>query len=123
MLLMILLGGIGIPYGWFRKTGGSSATKQLFKTTRQRIQIGATAGSAAAFLFYLVMQSEGINISWVISLIIISIVWGLLLGIPAGGIGGFILASIWKNKKAAFIGGASAGAITSLLWIFTQMSS
>ena len=117
LLVMVVVGGIVILYGWFRKTRGSSTTKQLFITTHQRIQFGATAGSAAAFLVNLVLQSEGVNSSWVISLIILSIFWALMFGIPAGGIGGLILASIWNNKKAAFIGGASSGALFSLYWI------
>ncbi|MCJ7694604.1 MAG: hypothetical protein MUO40_04180 [Anaerolineaceae bacterium] len=123
LLLIIILGVSAIYYGWFRKTRGSSSTKQLFKTTRQRIQIGATAGSVAAFLVYLVMQSEGLNISWVVSFIILSIFWALMFGIPAGGIGGLILASIWKNKKASFVGGAIAGALFSLFWILSYFGS
>jgi hypothetical protein len=117
VLTGILLGTFSILYGWFRKTRGSSSTKQLFKTTRLRIQIGATAGSVAAFLVFLVMQSEGLNISWVVSFITLSIFWALMFGIPAGGIGGLILASIWKKKKAAVIGGATVGALFSLFWI------
>ena len=123
MLPVILLGGLCIFYGRFRMVRGSSATKQLFNATRYKIQIGSLSGIAAAFLVYLVTQSEGINISWVVSLLILSIFWALLLGIPSGGVGGLILAAIWKNKNAAFIGGAIAGAAFSLFWILKYRGS
>jgi hypothetical protein len=123
MLPFILLGGMGIFYGRSRTARGSSATKQLFNATRQKIQSGSLAGIAAAFLIYLVTQSKGINSSWVLSFLILAIVWAPLLGIPSGGVGGLILASIWKNKNAAFIGGAIGGALFSLYWILNFFGS
>jgi hypothetical protein len=117
ILFMILVGGIAILYGRNRTTRGSSTTKQLFKITSQRIRFGATGGSTATFLVYLVLQSKDLNRSWVIPFMILSIVWSLLFGIPAGGIGGLILASFWKNKRAAWIGGAIGGVLFSSYWI------
>jgi len=67
------------------------------------------AGSAAALFLALVSQINEVNGSWVVAFLVLSITWGLLLGIPSGGIGGLILASVWKNKRSAFIGGAMAG--------------
>ncbi|MFH2038591.1 MAG: hypothetical protein ABIJ65_04065, partial [Chloroflexota bacterium] len=113
LLLMVLVGGITILYGRNRTTKGSSTTKQLYKTTSQRILFGAIGGSIATFLVYLVLQSKDLNTSWVIPFMILSIVWSLLFGIPAGGIGGLILASFWKNKRAAWIGGAIGGVLLS----------
>lgn len=117
MLLMSIVGVSGIIYGRSRMSRGSSTTKQLYENTRQKIWSGALAGIAATFLAYLVNQSEGLNLSWVVSFLILSIVWALLFGIPSGGIGGLVLASIWKNKYAAFIGGAIAGASFSSFWM------
>jgi hypothetical protein len=116
ILPIILLGGSGIFYGWLRTSRGSLATKQLYKTNQLRIRIGAMAGSATAFCVALVSQIDEVNGSWVIAFLVLSITWGLLLGIPFGGMGGLILASIWKNKNSAYIGGASAVAMVALWW-------
>lgn len=117
MLLMTAMGVLGNIYGWFRKTRGNSATIQLYKTTRQKIRSGIMAGFAATFLVYLVLQSEGLNLSWVVSFLTLSIFWALLFGIPFGCIGGLVMASIWKNKNASFIGGAIVAASFSSFWI------
>jgi len=116
-LTTIILGGTGILYGWFRTVRGNPETKQLFKATFQKIRIGAMAGSVAAFVLVMISQINEVNGSWLVAFFVLSITWGLLFGIPFGGIGGLILASIWKNKKSAFVGGVSAVAIISLLRI------
>jgi hypothetical protein len=95
----------------------------LFSATYHKIKVGSSAGVAATFLVYLVRQSEGLNTSWLVSFVVLSIVWALLLGIPSGGIGGLILAAIWKNKYAVFIGGAITGAIFSLCFILVNFGS
>jgi hypothetical protein len=37
----------------------------------------------------------------------------LILGLPGGAIGGWILGKVWKNDKAAIIGGIISGMILS----------
>jgi len=118
ILLITILGFLGMFLGWKRKVRGSSSTKQLYETTRQKIQSGAVAGVAAALIVYMVTQSKDLNLSWVVPFLILSILWALIFGIPCGGLGGLVLASIWKNKYAAYFGGAITTAIFSYLWMF-----
>jgi hypothetical protein len=115
-LLIVLLGVSGIFYGKFRTTRGSLATRHLFKTTLQKIRMGVLTGSAAGFCIAALSQIKDVNGSWVVAFLVLSIVWGLLLGIPFGGLGGLILGSIWKNKSSAYIGGVIAAAVVALYW-------
>jgi hypothetical protein len=54
---------------------------------------------------------------WSVQFFFITIPVPLFFGISAGGIGGLILGNKWKNNKAAFVGGAIAGVLTSFLYI------
>lgn len=123
VLPLIVLGGIGIVYGSFRTARGSSATKQLVKATLLKMRNGALAGSATAFVVLQMAQVAANHDSWsnwlngFIPSLIIDIPGALFFGISAGGIGGLILGKMWKNNSAAFVGGAIAGGITSLLFI------
>jgi hypothetical protein len=126
-LPFIFLGGISIVYGSFRTVKGSSATKQFVKTTLIKIRSGALAGCAIAFLVLQIARVSVNHDSWsnwfngVIPSLIIDIPGALFFGISAGGIGGLILGSIWKNNKATFVGGAIAGVITSSLFILNYI--
>ena len=126
ILPLIILGGIGIVYGSFRTVKGSSVTKQFVKATLIKIRSGAIAGSATAFVVLQIAQVSANHDSWfngVIPFLIIDIPGALFFGISAGGIGGLILGNIWKNNKAAFVGGAIAGVITSFLFILNYVRS
>jgi hypothetical protein len=116
ILPFIFLGGIGIVYGSFRTVRGSSVTKQFVKATLKTMQSGAIAGSATAFVVILIAQVIAANGYWVVELLIIAIPGALFFGIAPGGIGGLILGSVWKNNKAAWVGGAVAGVLTSFLY-------
>jgi len=126
-LPLIVLGGIGIVYGSFRTVRGGSVTKQFVKATLIKIRSGALAGSAIAFIVLQIARVSVNHDSWInwlngiIPSLIIDILGALFFGILAGGIGGLILGSIWKNNKAAFIGGTIAGAITSFLFILNYI--
>ena len=127
ILPLIFLGGIGIVYGSFRTVRGSSVTKQCVKATLIKTRSGAVAGSAIAFVVLQIAQVSANHDSWsnwfngVIPSLIIDIPAALFFGISAGGIGGLILGNIWKNSKAAFVGGAIAGAITSFFFILNYI--
>jgi hypothetical protein len=90
---------------------------------------GATAGSAIAFVVLQIARVSVNHDSWfnwlngVVPSLIIDIPGALFFGISAGGIGGLILGNIWKNNKAAFVGGACAGLITSFLYILNYIRS
>lgn len=122
-LPLTLLGGIGIIYGSVRTARGSLATKQLVKATLIIMRNGAIAGSATAFVVIQIAQNAGNQGSWdnwfngVIPHLIIGIPGALFFGISAGGISGLILGNIWKNNKAAFVGGAIGGVIASILYL------
>ena len=123
ILPSIFLCGIGVVYGSFRIVRGSSVTKQLVKAQLNKTGIGAIVGSAAAFVVILVAQVTAANGYWVVGLLIIAIPGALFFGISAGGIGGLLLGNILKNNKAAFVGGASAGVITSFLFFLFYFRS
>ena len=127
ILPLIFLGGISIAYGSFRTVKGSSATKQFVQAVLIKIRSGALAGSAIAFVVLQIAQVSANHDSWYnwlngfIPSLIIDIPGALFVGISAGGIGGLILGSIWKNNKATFVGGAIAGVITSFLFILNYI--
>lgn len=115
-LLIILSGVAGIFYGRYRAVRGSSGTLQLFKTNLQKIRRGVLAGSASGILIAMLSQVKDLNGSWVVAFLVLSITWGLLLGVSFGGLGGLTLGSIWKNKGSAYIGGVIAAAAVALYW-------
>jgi len=127
ILPFILLGGIGIIYGAFRAVRGNSATKQSVKATLIKIRNGAIAGSAVAFVVLQIAHASSNHDSWYnwfhgfIPSLIIDIPGALVFGVSAGTIGGMILGSIWKNKKAVFVGGAIAGGIISFLYLLIAL--
>jgi hypothetical protein len=127
ILPLIVLGEIGIVYGSFKTVRGSLVTKQFVKAALIKIRSGAIAGSAIAFVVLQIAQVSANHDSWynwfngVIPSLIIDISGALFFGISAGGIGGLILGNIWKNNKAAFVGGAIAGVITSFLFILNYI--
>ena len=129
ILLFIFLGGMSIAYGSFRTVRGSSVTKQFVNATLIKTRSGAVAGSAAAFVVLQIARVSVNHDSWinwlngVIPSLFIDIPGALFFGISAGGIGGLILGSIWKNNKATFIGGAIAGVISSFLFILNYIRS
>lgn len=122
-LPFIFLGGIGIVYGSCRTVRGTSVTKELVQATLIKMQVGAIAGSATAFVVILIAQVTTANGFWVVELLIIAIPGALFFGISAGGIGGLILGNIWNNNKAAFVGGAITGVTTSFLYISIYIRS
>ena len=123
----IFLGGILIIYGTLRTGRGNAATKQSVKATLIKMRNGAIAGSAVALVELLIAQTAGNHDSWLnwfnalIPYLIIDIPGSLIFGVSAGSIGGMILGTIWKNKKAVFIGGAIAAGIMSLLYLLTAL--
>ena len=129
ILPFIFLGGIGITYGSFRIVRGSLVTKQFVKATLIKMRNGVIVGSATAFVVLQIARVSVNHDSWsnwlngVIPSLIIDIPGALFFGISAGGIGGLILGSIWKNNKATFIGGAIAGVVTSFLFILNYFRS
>jgi len=129
ILPLIFLGGIGIVYGSFRTVRGGSVNKQFVKATLIKMRNGAIAGSAIAFMVLQIAQVSANHDSWynwfngVIPSLIIDIPGALFFGISAGGIGGLILGNIWKNNKAAFVGGAIAGVTISFLFILNYIRS
>jgi hypothetical protein len=126
-LPFIFLGGIGIIYGAVRTVRGNSATKQSVKATLIKIRNGAIAGSAVAFVMLQIASASSNHASWynwfngLIPSLIIDIPGALIFGVSAGSIGGMILGSIWKNKKAEFVGGAIAGGIFSFLYLLIAL--
>jgi hypothetical protein len=127
ILPVIFLGGIGIIYGAVRTVRGNSATKQSVKATLIKIRNGAIAGSAVAFVMLQIASASSNHASWynwfngLIPSLIIDIPGALIFGVSAGSIGGMILGSIWKNKKAEFVGGAIAGGIFSFLYLLIAL--
>ena len=123
ILPFIFVGGISIIYGSFRIVRESSVTKEFVKATLIKMQNGAIAGSAIAFVVLQIAQVSTNHDSWsnwlngVIPSLIIDIPGALFFGISPGGIGGLILGNSWNNNKAAFVGGAIAGITTSFLYI------
>jgi hypothetical protein len=101
--------------------------------------IGAVAGfltilvSSIIFpiVYYIIDGDEEINIvsmikDWTINIgitLMAGIPGALLLGLPAGGIVGLILGSIFKNKKAAAFGGIVTGLILIpvIIYLFIKM--
>ena len=83
---------------------------------------GAIAGSATALVVITIAQVIAFGFA-VVPLLFISIPGALFFGISPGGISGLIHGKIWKNKKAAFVGGAIAGGITSFLYILIYSRS
>jgi hypothetical protein len=118
LLPFVFLGGIGIVYGLFRTVRGSSVTKQYVKATLINMRNGALAGSATAIVVITIVQVIGIGYFPHWTFFFLAIPGGLFFGIAPGGISGLILGKIWKNNKAAFVGGAIAGAITSFCIIY-----
>ena len=129
ILPFIFLGGISIVYGSFRTVRGSSVTKQFAKAILIKMKNGAIAGSAIAFVVLQIARVSVSHDSWsnwlngVIPSLIIDIPGALFFGISAGGIGGLILGNIWKNNKAAFVGGAIAGVIISFSYVLSYFRS
>ena len=127
ILPLIFLGGIGIIYGAVRTVRGSSATKQSVKATLIKMRNGAIAGSAVALVILQIVYASSNHASWynwfqgLIPTLIIDIPGALIFGISAGSIGGMILGSLWKNKKAVFVGGAIAGGIFSFLYLLIAL--
>jgi len=127
ILPLIVMGGTGIVYGSFRTVRGSSVTKQFVKATLIKMRNGAIAGSVAAFVVLQIAQVSANHDSWsnwfngFIPSLIIDIPGALFLGMSAGGISGLIVGNLWKNNKAAFVGGAIAGVITSFLFILNYI--
>ena len=123
ILPSIFLGGIGIVYGSLRTVRGTSVTKQFVRAILIKMRNGAIAGSATALVVITIAQvivGEGF---WVVPFLFIAIPGALFLGISPGGISGLILGFIWKNNKAAFVGGASTGIITSFLYVLSYFRS
>lgn len=123
ILPSIFLGGIGIVYGSFRTIRGSSVTKQFVKATLIKMRNGSIAGSATALVVITIAQVIAFGGFAVVPFLFIAIPGALFFGIAPGGISGLILGKIWKNNKAAFVGGAIAGVITSFLYILNYVRS
>ena len=101
--------------------------------------VGGVAGSVALLIgliilpFAVAIYEEGIQKGlieiaeqWIFNLqlsISVGIPASLCLGFPAGGIGGVIIGSLWKNKKAAIYGGVITAIIlipvVVVLFLFT----
>jgi len=118
LLPSIFLGGISIVYGRFRTVRGSSSTKQFVKATLINMRNGAIAGSATAIVVTTIVQVIAFGYFAFVPFFFLAIPGGLFFGISPGGISGLLLGKIWKNKKATFVGGAIAGAITSFCFIY-----
>ena len=124
---LIFLGGIGIIYGAVRTARGNSATKQSVIGTLIKMRNGAIAGSVVALVELQIVYASSNHDSWsnwvngLIPTLIIDIPGALIFGVSAGSIGGMILGSIWKNKKAVFVGGAIAGGIFSFLYLLNAL--
>lgn len=114
---LIIAGFLAILLGEERVGKGSQQTRQLYSLCSQFLCRGALAGSVTACGVYLVLESAGLNLSWLFAYLVLSIVWGLLFGIPFGGLGGVMLGSIWKHRFAAWVGGGLAAMIFAAIWI------
>ena len=123
ILPSIVLGGIGIVYGSLRTVRGTSVTKQFVRAILIKMRNGAIAGSATALVVITIAQVTVGEGFWVVPFLFIAIPGALFLGISPGGISGLILGFIWKNNKAAFVGGASTGLITSFLYVLSYFRS
>lgn len=74
---------------------------------------GAIFGAITIFVvlasfWFLVLPLSGfwqLDLSEATSFLIAALLGSLLLGLPAGGIGGLIVGSLWKHTIAAVIGG------------------
>ena len=117
ILPSIVLGGISIVYGSLRTVRGTSVTKQFARAILIKMRNGAIAGSATALVMITIAQVIVGKGFWVVPFLFIAIPGALFLGISPGGISGLILGFIWKNNKAAFVGGAIAGITTSFLYL------
>jgi hypothetical protein len=71
--------------------------------------MGAVTASFVGLILIFFGPIESLGSNWTIwTFLFIVIPRVLITGIPAGGIGGFILGSVWKYKWAAIIGGMVA---------------
>ena len=122
-LLFVSLEGIGLVYGTINVLKGNDITKQLTKTAFRNFAMGATTASIVGLILIIISQIVALGEYWSIGLLlIIAIPGALITGIPTGGIGGVILGSFWKNKRAAIIGGIMAEIIIAPV-LFMMFSS
>jgi hypothetical protein len=90
------------------------------KPYREKVKVGlylfgrgAIFGAIAVFVllasfWFLFLPLTGfwhLDSSEAASFLIAAMVGSLILGLPAGGIGGFIFGTLWKHRIAAIIGG------------------
>jgi hypothetical protein len=86
---------------------------------------GAIFGAIAIFLvlatfWFVFLPLTGfwhLDISEASLFLIGALLGGIILGLPVGGVGGFILGSIWKHGKSASIGGIIL-ALVMLITVF-----
>ena len=122
-LLFVSLEGIGLVYGTINVLKGNEITKQLAKTTLKNFGMGATTASIVGLILIIITQVAALDKYWSVGLLlIIAIPGALITGVPTGGIGGVILGSVWRYKRAAIIGGFVAEIIITpiLFMIFSS---
>jgi ABC-type Co2+ transport system permease subunit len=117
ILPFFFLGGIGIIYGSFRTLRGSSVTKQFVKAAIIKSWYGAIAGGVTTFVGMIIAYEIVGGGYWSVQFFFILIPLQLFFGISAGAISGLILGNKRKNNKAALVGGAIVGVITSSLFL------
>jgi Fe2+ transport system protein B len=104
--------------------GEQSKTESWIRKALKNFGAGAATGSGIAFPIIIMAQISQLGKDWFSDtfFIFFDIVVSPLVGIPIGGIGGLILGSIWKHRRAAIIGGAFSVLILAPL-IYVLFSS
>jgi len=123
-LPLILLSGVGVLIGWLRIRRGSPGTKQFVKTGLMHLMDGTLGGSAGSLAVLLIAQASTNHASWynwfngLIPGLILALPSALFFGISAGGPGGLIAGSVWKDRKAAWISGMLVGISITIAFIY-----
>ena len=122
-VLLVAFEGITLTYGTINVIRGNEITKQLAQIALKKFGMGAATASIVGLILIFFGPIESLGSNWTIWLFLFIMMPRVLItGIPAGGIGGFILGSIWKYKRAAIIGGIVAEIIVAPV-LFMMFSS
>lgn len=90
---------------------GNEIKRQLARVALRKFGMGAAIASLVGLVLVIInpVSAAALGDYWTIDMFIIMVIpRALIMGIPAGGIGGAILGHAWKHKSAAIIGGIVA---------------